>query len=369
MYQARLDRLRALIAADFECVALVPGPNFTYVTGVAYHLSSDRPLVALVQATGDVAFIIPALEQDRLTNAAPFPLRLFPYTDSEGYAPAFEQACQTLNLHGARIGAEGLRMRLHESQLLAQYSQDGTVAVADDVLLDLRLRKTADELAAMREAIRVSESALESILGSIQIGMTEQHITNMLLMALSDAGGAGNAFDPIVLSGPRTALPHGEATDRKVQAGDLLLFDYGAKVNGYPADITRTFAVGALDPELAAIYAVVLAANEAGLKAGAPGVAAQTVDQAARAVIDAAGYGEYFTHRTGHGLGIDVHEAPFIRPGNPQVLAAGMVYTVEPGIYLPNKGGVRIEDNVTVTASGVEVMTHFPKTLRSIGAA
>ncbi len=366
MFQTRLDRLRELAArGNLDGVALVPGPSLTYLTGVHYHLSQDRPLVLFVPVEGAVSVIIPNLERDRLNDALPFPIDFFTYGDTEGCNPAFAAACKPLA--GKKIGVDGLLMRVAESRLIEQYAPGSTVAPADDVLIDYRLRKTADEVAAMRRAIQISEAALESILGQIHVGMTERQILRLLTSALTDQGGMGESFSPIVLSGPNSALPHGEPSDRALQSGDLLLFDYGATFGGYPADITRTFAIGALDAELTRVYETVLAANAAGLRAGKPGIAAQEVDRAARAVIDGAGLGPYFTHRTGHGLGVDIHEAPYMREGNTQLLEPGMIYTVEPGIYLPGRGGVRIEDNVLVTETGCESLTSFPKTLRILG--
>jgi Xaa-Pro dipeptidase len=221
----------------------------------------------------------------------------------------------------------------------------------------------------MRKAILISEKALDATLPQIRLGMTELQIMNLLLNEIAALGGGGNAFEPIVLCGPNSALPHGVPSSRTIAAGDLLLFDYGTLVDGYPSDITRVFAVGGIDklePELRKIYDVVLAANEAGIRAVRPGAIAENIDRAAREVIEAAGYGKYFTHRLGHGLGLDIHEGPNMVQGNKQVLEPGMVFTIEPGIYFPGRGGVRIEDNVVVTDSGVEVLTSYPKALRGV---
>jgi Xaa-Pro dipeptidase len=152
-----------------------------------------------------------------------------------------------------------------------------------------------------------------------------------------------------------------------LQSGDLLVVDWGARVDGYISDLTRTFAVGEVIPEFRKIAGIVLAANAAGRAAGRPGVACCNVDKAARQVIDAAGYGQYFTHRTGHGIGMEGHEDPYMRDDNMQMLYPGMAYTVEPGIYLPGRGGVRIEDNVVITKDGVEVLSNMPRELRTVG--
>jgi Xaa-Pro dipeptidase len=364
---ARFDKLRRIVRkAGLDVAALVPGPNLFYLTGLAFHLM-ERPLILLVPAEGDPAVIIPALEVQKTTAAVSFPIRIFSYSDTEGHLPAFEQACQTLGLAGKRIGVEGLKMRVVEGQLFQRYAPGCTIDAADETLMWLRMHKDATEIARMRLAIGISEAALDETLAGVHSGMTERRITTLLLGAMAKAGSEANAFEPIVLSGPNSALPHGIPSERVLQDGDLLLFDYGAVFSGYMADITRTFAVGEVDPELVKVYETVLAANLAGIRAAKPGVPAQEVDRAARKVIADAGYGEYFLHRTGHGLGIDAHEGPYIREGNAQLLEPGMVFTVEPGIYLPGKGGVRIEDDVLVTATGVDVLTSYSKSLRRIG--
>jgi Xaa-Pro dipeptidase len=171
------------------------------------------------------------------------------------------------------------------------------------------------------------------------------------------------AFSPIVVAGPNAASPHATPSDRPIGAGETIVVDCGATVGGYVADITRTFAIGALEPELARVYEAVRVANEAGRAAAGPGVPAEEVDRAARAVIEEAGYGEYFFHRTGHGLGLEVHEPPYIVAGNERSLEPGMTFTVEPGVYLPGRGGVRIEDDVVVTSGGAESMTIFSREL------
>ena len=170
-------------------------------------------------------------------------------------------------------------------------------------------------------------------------------------------------FFPIVSSGPNSANPHAAPSERKLTVGDLLVIDYGANVNGYFSDITRTFAIGEVDPEYRKIAEIVLAANQAGHAAAGPGVPASKVDQAAREVIEAAGYGEFFFHRTGHGLGLEGHEEPYIRSDSDLPLAVGNTFTIEPGIYLPDRNGVRIEDDVYITETGCQSFTNLPREL------
>jgi len=170
-------------------------------------------------------------------------------------------------------------------------------------------------------------------------------------------------FSPIVSGGPNSANPHASPSARKLQNGDLLVIDWGATVGGYASDLTRTFAIGDVEQEYEHIARIVFNSNAAGRQKAGPGVTASQVDQAARCVIEQAGYGVFFTHRTGHGLGLEAHEPPYIRAGNELVLQPGMTFTIEPGIYLPGRNGVRIEDNVCITSSGAECLSNLPREL------
>jgi Xaa-Pro dipeptidase len=175
------------------------------------------------------------------------------------------------------------------------------------------------------------------------------------------------SFSPIVSSGPNSANPHASPSDRKLQVGDLLVIDWGALVGGYISDLTRTFAVGEVDPEYVKIHRIVQEANAAGREAGKPGIPCAAVDIAARTVIEKSGYGQYFTHRTGHGIGMEGHEDPYLRGDNLQLLEPGMAYTVEPGIYLPDRNGVRIEDNMVITDYGADCLSDMPRDIRVVG--
>ncbi len=214
----------------------------------------------------------------------------------------------------------------------------------------------------MRKAAEIAQNALSSALPSVKIGLSEREFASELSLQLLKSGCDPELpFAPIVSSGPNAANPHATPSDRHFSPGDLLVVDWGASYNGYFSDITRTFAIGNIDPQFTKIWKIVLAANEAGRLAAKPGISAGAVDAAARSVIEAAGYGIYFTHRTGHGLGMEAHEYPYIRSGNPDLLIPGMTFTVEPGIYLPERNGVRIEDDIVITTDGCETLTSFPR--------
>ena len=233
----------------------------------------------------------------------------------------------------------------------------------DEKINELRVIKSEDELVNMRKAAELADYAVEVGCKEIAEGKTELEILNAIELAVKEKGASQMAFDTMVLSGPKTASPHGNPGDRKIQKGDLVLFDLGVIYNGYCSDITRTVAFGEPSAEKREVYETVRRAEEAAVNAVKPGITAMELDKIARDVITEAGYGEYFTHRLGHGLGISVHEFPSITGVNDMKLETGMVFTIEPGIYHPNITGVRIEDDVVVTEDGIEVLTKFPKEL------
>ncbi len=219
------------------------------------------------------------------------------------------------------------------------------------------------ELEIMRNAQAIADKAFSEVCTRIKAGMTEKELQAELIYCLYKNGGEGLSFDPIVVSGPNTSLPHGVATDRVIQEGDFITMDFGVLYKGYCSDMTRTVAVGFVTGEMEKVYNTVLQAQLAGIAATRAGVKGKDVDAAARKVIADAGYGDYFGHGYGHSLGLEVHEAPNCSPSGETVMEAGTVASAEPGIYLPGKFGVRIEDVVIFTADGCENITASPKNL------
>lgn len=379
MNQTRLNKLQTEIQKqEINGVILMPGPNSVYFSGMATHVS-ERPILLFIPNHGEPAIIIPTLEAMKARDAGIPADRLFTWTDESGYVGAFRQAAEQLYLDESCWGVEALHMRVLELEALKSAAPSLATTHAGPLMDILRLVKDKDEIAALEKAIAIAESSMDALLPKINVGMTEKQVaallTQELLLGGGDAIGGGDAlgggdaiaFGPIVSSGPNSASPHAMPTKRPLQTGDLLVIDWGVFVDNYPSDITRTFAVGEVDPELREIYAIVKAANAAGKAASRPGATCQDVDRAARAVITKAGYGDYFFHRTGHGLGLMVHEEPSIVEGNTSVLAEGNVFTVEPGIYLPGRGGVRIEDDVLITTDGHRVLTSYPRDLITVG--
>ena len=226
-----------------------------------------------------------------------------------------------------------------------------------------RAVKEAWELDHMRKAQAITDKAFAEMCTRIKVGMTEKELQAELIYCLYKNGGEGLSFDPIVVSGPNTSLPHGVATDRVIQAGDFVTMDFGVLYNGYCSDMTRTVAVGYATEEMEKVYNTVLQAQLAALSVTKAGMIGKDIDAAARKVITDAGYGQYFGHGYGHSLGLEVHEAPNPNPGNDKPMPVGAVASAEPGIYLPGKFGVRIEDVTIYTADGCENITKSPKNL------
>jgi len=369
MTLARVQKLQQLAAtAGFDVIAVVPGPNMHYFTGLTFHLS-ERPTVAFFPVDGVPVLAVPKLEEGK-AHRAPYEVEVFSYSDEQGPVDAFNRALQTLNLRGKKLGVEGRRMRFLELDLMATSNHAPQVSNADSIIAELRMRKDDAEISAMRRAVDIAQQALEAMLSAVKPGVTEKELGAELTLQLLRHGSDGELpFAPLVAAGPRAADPHAFAANQPIQPGDLIIFDWGAAANGYFSDITRTFAVAGepVDSKLIRAYEAVLAANRVGKEAAQPGATGQDVDRAARAVIEEAGFGPYFLHRTGHGLGMEIHEEPDMKEGSLIPLEPGMTFTVEPGIYLPDLGGIRIEDDVVITATGSESLTTLPRSLTTLG--
>jgi Xaa-Pro dipeptidase len=369
MDKSRLAALQRLQAEHgVACMALVPGANLYYFTGLAMHLS-ERPTVAFIPATGRLAALLPVLEAPAARANLPDGARLFTYSDEEGHEHVFHQIAEALALGGRPIGVEYLAMRLLEMRRIEQAMPESPLVAVEPWLPQLRMAKDADEIARMRRAIEIAERAMQRLFdkAAIRPGRTELQVAADLQIAMLHEGGQGEAFSSIVVAGPNSAFPHAGPSDRPLADGDLVIVDWGAVYEGYRSDITRTFVLGKPTAEMVRIHDAVLAANQAGRLAVRPKMPMQEVDRAARRAITSAGYGEHFLHRTGHGLGLETHEPPYLVEGNLEMLAEGMTVTVEPGIYVPGLGGVRIEDDVVVTEGGSETLTSLPRDLISLG--
>jgi Xaa-Pro dipeptidase len=308
------------------------------------------------------------LEAPAAKSHLPEDAQLFTYSDEEGHEHVFLRVAARLNLENRPIAVEYLAMRLLEMRRIEQAFSGCPILATEPWLPKLRLSKDSAEIALMRRAVEIAEAAMNRILDerAIRPGRTELQVAADLQVAMLREGGQGEAFYPIVAAGPNSASPHVHPSDRPLAEGDLVIVDWGTTYEGYRSDITRTFVLGTPTPDMERIHDAVLAANQAGRLAARPGKPAQEVDRVARRAITLAGFGEHFIHRTGHGLGLETHEPPYIVEGNLELLQEGMTFTVEPGIYLPGLGGVRIEDDVVLTEAGSETLTTLPRELISL---
>jgi len=366
-YDVRHTRLaEALTTAGLDALVLNPGPSLTYLTGLHFHLM-ERPIAAIFTPDQPLAIILPELESAKLTGLL-FPVQAYAFNDDPAtWQEVYRRAVQATRIETSRIGVEPTRFRVLELRFLEAVAPHAKIVSAESAVASLRMCKDTTEISAMRKAVDIAQVALKATLPLIRIGMTEQEIASELILQLLHAGThADMPFTPIVSGGPNSANPHAFPSKRKIAPRDFLVIDWGAIYDGYISDLTRTFAIGEVEAELKKIYETVKQANAAGRAAGRPGIPAGDVDRAARAVIESAGYGKYFTHRTGHGIGMEGHEDPYMHATNQLALAPGMAYTVEPGIYLPDYNGVRIEDDVVITADGAESLSDFPRDMMTI---
>ncbi|AJS59737.1 M24 family metallopeptidase [Paenibacillus sp. IHBB 10380] len=359
----RLTQLDSTMQQQGLDSLLITDPKHVYyLTGFASD-PHERFLGLTLTRGEEPVLIVPALDEEA-AHAASSVQHIVSHTDTDNPYLLLQQHLKG-SIHS--LGIEKDQLTVAKFELLQRFLQVQSYQDVGPLLRDIRVLKTPEELVRMKHAIHLIEEVLRQGLTQVKVGVTEIELVAELEYLMKKLGADGPSFQTMVLSGPNTALPHGSAGTRKIQDGDLLMFDMGVFANGYASDITRTFAIGDISQELTTIYNTVLEANLQGIQAIKPGVTLASIDQAARNVINLAGYGPQFMHRLGHGLGMDVHEYPSVHGSNQDLVQAGMVFTVEPGVYVSGLGGVRIEDDIVVTKEGVEVLTSFPKELTVIG--
>jgi Xaa-Pro aminopeptidase len=354
--QSRLD------AAGADALALTPGRDWYYLTGVDAE-QSDRLQLLVVPDDGDPTLVVPTLEAASVRDAWVEDVRT--WDDDEGPWPVLDPVLDALSPSRLLLAD---RMWTQYSLAIGERLPDAEVGLASEVLSPLRRIKDDRELDALRRAADVADATMRDVraLGADAVGMTEAGLAGFVEERLEAHGGTGVAFETIVAAGPNGADPHHASGDRVIDAGDPVVLDFGTRVDAYPSDQTRTVVFdGESSEEFRRVHDVVREAQSRAVAAVEPGATAGAVDRAAREVIEAAGYGDEFVHRTGHGVGLDVHEAPDIVAGSKTTLEPGMVFSVEPGVYLPECFGVRIEDLVVVTADdGAERLNHTDRRWR-----
>lgn len=352
-----LDRARRYLAASgVDALLLAKAENRRYVTGF-----TGSAGLALVGAR-DALLAVDFRYYEQAAEQAPACEVL-----RGGADPAAALAGVVRERELRRIGFEAEFVPYAQVERLREKLAPAELVPLGDVDR-LRWVKDAAEIAALERAAQISDAAFVHVLDVLRPGVTERDAAVELEVFMRRAGAERLSFESVLASGPRSALPHGRATDRVMRAGDLVTLDFGAVCDGYGSDCTRTVVLGAPDDRQRQVYGVVLDAQRRALEAIRPGVSCRDVDAAGRAVIAAAGFGEAFGHALGHGIGLDVHEGPALSPRHEAPLEPGMVVTVEPGIYLPGWGGVRIEDDLVVTEDGCRTLTHARRDLIALPA-
>jgi Xaa-Pro aminopeptidase len=356
-----LDRLRESMAVSrVDLLALPPGDDLRYVTG--FSPTADERACYLFVATDRAVFLVPELNAVQAEHYIHHPF--LTYADAAGPAAALAAARDTLGPR-RRIAA-GDTMRADALLLLQRTWPDAEYVPASSVLMPLRMRKSAAEIAELVKAAATADRAVEAGWTALREGATERDTARAADEGFRRAG-AVESTNTIVAAGPNSSFPHHHTGERAAAVGEPVLFDFGSRVEGYWSDITRMAFLGPPSARYAEVHDVVERAVAAALEIIRPGVPIRTIDQAARGVIDRAGYGRYFTHRTGHGIGLSGHEPPSITHTNEQLLEPGMTFSVEPGIYFPGEFGVRLEEIVVVTNDGVRVLSGLPRGVKIIG--
>jgi len=362
--RGRLDAVRRGLREHGAVVAVFGlSSNLRYLTGFTDE-PGERALLLLVAAEGEVWMVVPELYVAEVTAHSP-PATVLPWADGDDPMRIVRRIADGLRERTGRVLVDDALWAAFLLPLQAAFG-GRAFGLTSDVMTSLRACKATDEVAAMRRAGGIADRALESALSEPIVGLTELQLAGRLEAAMLARGANGIAFETLVASGPNGALPHHRAGARTIEPGDVVILDYGCRVDGYCSDITRTVACGPASPRVEAVHDAVLRAHDAAIERAAIGTPAEAVDRAAREVLTAAGYGPNFVHRTGHGVGLDIHESPYIVEGNRKNLQAGMAFSVEPGAYFAEEFGVRIEDVVVVGENGAVSMTMAPRELRRV---
>ena len=332
--------------------------SIVYLTG--FHADPFERLMALAVRPDGATLIVPALEQQRATAEAPH-AEVVGWRDGEDPYALVQRALA----RSVEIGVEKEHLSLHTAEVITSRTGASELVDIGPEIRRMRLIKRQDEIEKLVRAAAITDAAGEEVMARMRAGQSEVEISLMIGATIGELGGA-LSFGTLVQSGPNSAHPHLQPSSRKLAPGDFVLLDFGAAYEGYKADTARMAIIGEPSPRHLEIHQLVLDAHDAAIAAVRPGATTGDVDAAARRVIDAAGYGERFFHRVGHGLGLEGHEAPSLDPGSQTVLEPGMVFTIEPGIYIAGWGGVRIEDDIVVEEGGCRVLTKADRSVRVI---
>lgn len=344
---------RKLKAEGLGAIVVGPSPDLEYLSGLHFH-PDERFKALFALADGRFFHIIPELYYEEARERLGSEARIYVWSDSDGFLSAVNKAAGDYGIDAMDIGVnDGVRAvdLLDMKECLDVNFKNGA-----GILERMRLIKGEEERELLRKAAAIADKVMAEIIKYIRPGLLERDISNRIEELFLEYGGQGLAFDSIVASGPNTSRPHYNKDDRMIEEKDIIILDFGCRYNGFCSDISRTVFVGEPTEEQRRIFDIVLEANTKAEELVRPGITAGEVDLAARSVIREAGYGHCFLNRTGHGIGMAVHEGPYIKEGNDQVLEPGMSFSIEPGIYIAGRFGMRVEDIVLVTENGREIL-------------
>lgn len=357
----RISRLSELMREKgVKALILSPSMNMLYTTGFNT-FPGERLLVSVFDESGEVVFIVPRLYEQEVREKAAWD-RIISWDDSQNPMDILDALCSEKKYAGSTVAIEDT-MWFNAFEKIYQTYKQARFVKASEIIGEMRKFKTPYEAEKMRRSSQLADKALEKTIPMIKAGMKEREVRDLLEAEMKLLGITSPSFETIIGSGPNSALPHYTAGDKVINSGDSIVIDFGGMYQGYCLDITRTVMLGKASKEYKEVYETVKEAQRRAAEAVRPGVKASEVDAAARGYIAGKGYGDYFIHRTGHGIGMEVHEEPYISDISATVLQPGMVFSIEPGIYLPGKFGIRIEDLVMVTETGVEILNKFTKEL------
>lgn len=346
LFRRRYAKCRQVLAEkEQDCVVVFPGTNMYYLTGFLEE-PLERLLVAILPRSSEPVFIVPELYEKQVKTST-WITDVRAWKDTEDPSKLLNEVLSNLSLIDAKIALD-TRMWARFFLMFLKVAPKAVYSDASEAIDGLRAVKSKEEIKTMEKSASIADRVTKRVIDHCRIGSREKEIASLIELELRKLGVESLLFRPIVASGPNGAFPHHKPGDRRFKRGDCVVLDLGGAYKGYCSDITRTIFIERCDSKEKEVYQVVRQAQQLAFESIAEGVEARRVDGAARAHIADKGYGEAFIHRTGHGVGLDVHEAPYIWDGNAQILKTGMTFSVEPGIYLPDRFGVRIEDIVVV---------------------
>lgn len=355
-HQKILNRFKNKIQGSFDGALITPGSNLFYLTGINPGNVMERLFIAVVYPDKKPSLLLPKLFENEVQEAKIDFDKIHLWGDTDDPYDLLSNFIHELDSSQGEILIEdsmsvGIMMNIKEQ--LEGYRWISL----DSVTSDLRMIKNKEEIYNMQKAAEIADKTYDNLLQENLKGMTEKELASTIDYLLKQNGAQETSFKTIVASGPNSANPHHTPTEKKICEGDLVIMDFGARYKGYCSDITRTVAIGEIADEAEKIYEIVKESLSQAKKISKKNIQARNIDKKARSVIESEGYGKYFTHRVGHGIGLDAHEEPYLTEDNKEKIKKGMTYTIEPGIYLNDRFGVRIEDDIWVKGESSQSLT------------